>query len=143
MYSTYVIRKFMHNAHKLMCKTNLNLCAHPKRTYAYGMTYTEFLRQLGKAGLTVKEFATLLGMNRNSITNCAARGEVPVHLAVIASLMAEMAEHRLDFRQVMLRIPVEPKKARGAGQHRRFGGDPQEVLGLSFENKEKEIDEQH
>lgn len=107
------------------------------------MTYTEFLRQLGKAGLSAKEFAELLGMNRNSITNCASKTEVPTHLAVIASLMAEMAEHQLDFKQVMQRISFEPKKARGAGKQGRFGGDTQAELGLDFEREKKEIDEQH
>ena len=38
------------------------------------MMYEEFLRQLGKAGLTVKEFAQLIRMNRVSISNLADAG---------------------------------------------------------------------
>lgn len=65
------------------------------------MTYTEFKRQLGKAGLTVRAFAALLGQTPNSITNYASKGEVPTHLAIIAVLMAEMADAGLDFKDAL------------------------------------------
>jgi len=77
------------------------------------MTYDEFQRQLGKAGLTIREFAELVGMNRNSISNCSRKGEVPSHLAIIAALMGEMAENRVDFCSVLAKIEIEPKKSRG------------------------------
>ena len=64
------------------------------------MTYYEFLRQLGKAGLTVKEFAELIRMNRISINN-SKQGKVPSHLAVIACLMGEMAERGVDYRDAL------------------------------------------
>ncbi|WP_264381716.1 XRE family transcriptional regulator [Pseudomonas sp. MM227] len=97
------------------------------------MTYEEFQRQLGKAGMSVKEFAGLLGMNRNSITNCSARGEIPSHLAVISVLMAEMAEHQIDFRSALARIEIVPKRPRGAGAKGKFGGSPQEPPTLSLD----------
>ena len=78
------------------------------------MTYDEFLRQLGKAALNIREFAELLQMNSNSLSNYAKQGEVPSHLAVIATLMGEMAEHRLDFRGPLSRIEIPRKKPRGA-----------------------------
>lgn len=84
------------------------------------MTYVEFQRQLGKAGLTLREFADLMGMNRNSVTNYSKKGEVPSHLAVIASLMGEMAEHQLDFRGVIAKMVIEPKKPRGNLEKRYF-----------------------
>lgn len=62
------------------------------------MSYKEFKRRLGKAGLSVKEFATLMRIECNSVSNYAAKGTVPVHLAVAAVLMAEMADSGLDFR---------------------------------------------
>lgn len=95
------------------------------------MTYDEFLRQLGKAGLTVREFAALVKMNRNSVTNCAQRGGVPSHLAVIVTLMAEMAEHRVDFRQALSELEIGPKKPRGAATKGRFGGSRQAVLPIT------------
>lgn len=106
----------------------------PVRPVSYAaMTYEEFQRQLGKAGISVKEFAGLLGMNRNSVTNCSLRGEVPSHLAVIVALMAEMAEHQIDFKKALSRLEIAPKKPRGAGGKGRFGGSPQAPLTLSLE----------
>ena len=67
------------------------------------MTYTEFKRQLGKAGLTVRAFAALLGQTPNSITNYASKGDVPTHLGIIATLMAEMADAGMDFQAVLQR----------------------------------------
>lgn len=74
------------------------------------MTYKEFRRLLGKAGLTAKEFAHLLSLNPNSITNYSSLGEVPPHFAIIVSLMGAMADHRLDFREVISGIAIANKK---------------------------------
>ena len=92
------------------------------------MIYEEFLRQLGKAGLSIRTFSELIGMNRNSVSNYARKGEVPAHLAVMAALMGEMQEHGLDFRAVLERIVLKPKKPRGGSRRGRFGGDPQSDL---------------
>lgn len=87
------------------------------------MTYDEFRRQLGKAGLTVKGFAQLIKQTPNSITNYAAHGDVPSHLAVIAALMGDMAESGLDFRATLARIQFEPNKPRGGVEKGHFGGN--------------------
>jgi hypothetical protein len=92
------------------------------------MSYEEFLRQLGKAGLTVREFAKLVRMNRVSISNNAKKGQVPSHLAMIACLMGEMAEKGIDYREVLSRIDIEPRKARGVAAKGKFGGDRQEDM---------------
>ncbi|AKK24788.1 hypothetical protein [Pandoraea oxalativorans] len=92
------------------------------------MTYTEFLRHVGKAGLTVKGFADLIKMNCVSLSNCAKKDEVPSHLAVIAALMGEMADKGVDYRSVVARIEIARKKPRGAGKEGRFGGDPEREL---------------
>ncbi len=89
------------------------------------MDYDEFRRQLGKAGLTAKDFAELVKLNCNSITNYAQRGEVPTHLAVIAALLGEMAERKINFRDVLSRIEITPNKPRGAGIG-KFGGKKNE-----------------
>lgn len=85
-----------------------------------GMTYDEFKRQLGKAGVTAREFAELLKLNPSSVTNYAKQGAVPNHLAVIVTLMGEMAEHRINFRTVISRIDIEPNKPRGSQAVGRF-----------------------
>lgn len=87
------------------------------------MTYDEFRRQLGKAGLSAKSFAELIKQNPNSITNYAAQGEVPPHLAIIVTLMADMADHELDFRVALSRIRFEAAKHRGSAVKGRFGGN--------------------
>lgn len=97
------------------------------------MTYEEFQRQLGKAGLTIKAFAELVKMNRVSLSNYAKQGEVPSHLAVIAVLLGEMADQGIDFRRVLARISISPKKPRGNGRRGRFGGNPQRDLDLLSE----------
>lgn len=95
------------------------------------MTYDEFRRQLGKAGLTVKGFALLIKQTPNSITNYAAHGEVPQHLAIIAALMGDMAESALDYRSTLSRIQLQTSKPRGRSLKGRFGGTKQISLDLS------------
>ncbi len=92
------------------------------------MTYDEFRRQLGKAGLTVKAFADLIKQTPNSITNYAAQGEVPPHLAIVAALMGDMAEGGLDFRATLSRIRFDACKPRGGATKGRFGGSKQTPL---------------
>lgn len=89
------------------------------------MNYEEFQRHIGKAGLTLKEFAELNRMNRVSLSNLAKKGEVPSHLGIIAALLGEMKDKGVDFREVLSRIHILPKKARGGGKGGRFGGDRQ------------------
>jgi hypothetical protein len=84
------------------------------------MTYEEFIRHLGKAGLSVRAFAGLVRMNQNSVSNYAQAGEVPAHLAIMAALMGEMGDHGLDFKGVLSRIDIEPKKPRGASKRGGF-----------------------
>lgn len=77
------------------------------------MEYGEFKRQLGKAGITIKDFASLLKLQPTSISNYARAGKVSDHLAVIACLMGEMAENGLDFRSVIAQLELESNKPRG------------------------------
>lgn len=76
------------------------------------MEYDEFKRRLGKAGLSVKEFADLVCVSGNTVSNYAARGSVPVHFAVAVTLMAEMAEHQLEFRIPLKSIGSESSRQR-------------------------------
>ena len=94
------------------------------------MTYEAFLKSLGRAGLSVRAFADLVGMKPNSVSNYARMGEVPRHLAVIAALCGEMNVCGIDYQRVVSRIGAEPKKPRGAAKLGRFGGDRQEQLEL-------------
>jgi len=96
------------------------------------MSYANFLLELERAGLSVRAFAELVGMNPNSISNYA-RGELPAHLALIAVLIAELDAHRLDYRRAITKVEIAPKKPRGGAQRGRFGGDRQIGLDLQGE----------
>lgn len=93
------------------------------------MTYDNFLAELNSAGLSVKRFADLVGMQPNSVSNYKKRGEVPVHLALIASLLAEMSTHHIDYEPVIARVQPVKKRSRGAASG-RFAGDKQTSLGF-------------
>ena len=68
------------------------------------MPYEEFQRLMGKAGLSIKEFATLLDMNPNSITNYKKIGKVPTHIAVLVYLLSSMKVEGVDFYPIFEKI---------------------------------------
>lgn len=68
------------------------------------MPYTEFQRLIGKAGLSIKEFAALLDMKPNSITNYSKQGVVPTHIAVIVALISTMKDEGLDFYPIFEKV---------------------------------------
>ena len=110
------------------------MCCNLIKSWAkYGVTYEDFLGELNKAGLSVKRFADLIGMQPNSVSNNKKRGEVPVHLALIASLLAEMAARQIDYEPVMARVQPLKKRPRGAAVDGRFAGDKQTTLGFAHE----------
>ncbi|MDO9384500.1 MAG: XRE family transcriptional regulator [Hyphomicrobiaceae bacterium] len=95
------------------------------------MGYESFLRDLARAGLSIRAFAELIGMNPNSVSNYARSGEVPDHLAIIAVLIAEMGAHGLDFRVAISKVELTAKKPRGRARPGQFGGDRQVSLDLN------------
>lgn len=94
------------------------------------MTYEEFRRQLGKAGLTNRQFADLVKINPNSITNFKKEGEVPDHWAIVALLMGLLADQGIDYKEPISRISLAGRKVRGAAAKGRFGGSKQIGLHL-------------
>lgn len=94
------------------------------------MPYNAFLEELAKAGLSVRAFAELVGMNPNSISNYARPGELPTHLALITVLIVGVSELGGDYRRIMSRVRVRPKKPRGGARRGHFGGDRQTSLDL-------------
>jgi hypothetical protein len=92
-------------------------------TVFVSMDYEEFKRQLGKAGISGREFSRIVKLNPNSLTNYSKTGKIPAHWAIIAALMGEMAEKGLDFKTVIESIELEPNKPRGAAKDGNFGGN--------------------
>lgn len=94
------------------------------------MLYTEFLQELDKAGLTIRAFAELVGMNPNSISNYARTGEIPAHLALIAVLVEALNSNGINYKRVMAKVKLAPKRPRGNARKGHFGGDRQDSLDL-------------
>ncbi|WP_202758287.1 XRE family transcriptional regulator [Delftia acidovorans] len=92
------------------------------------MSYSDFVAELQNIGLSVRAFAELVGMNPNSLSNYAGHGELPTHIALIAVLIAGIAEKGGDYRKIMSKVAITPKKPRGSGKRGRFGGDPQQAM---------------
>ncbi len=65
------------------------------------MVYKEFSRHVGKAGLSLAEFARLIGVAPKSVTNYAGQPDVPTLYAIVAVLMGEAADRGVDFRHVL------------------------------------------
>ena len=97
--------------------------------FVYFMTYDEFQRHIGKAGLKLNQFADLVKMNHASISNMKRCATVPTHLAIIATLLGEMAEREIDFRSILGEIEISYKRPRGAGVG-KFGGNKQNNLDI-------------
>lgn len=93
------------------------------------MNYKAFRSHLGRAGLTNKDFAELVGLNSKSITNYAQNDEVPDHWAIVALLMGEMAGNGLEFKHLLYKMNIKPNKIRGAAKG-RWGGSKQADLNL-------------
>jgi transcriptional regulator with XRE-family HTH domain len=98
------------------------------------MPYTDFLYELEKAGLSIRAFAGLIGIKPNSISNYARTGELPTHIALIAVLVAEMGTRGIDYRRIMTKVELSPKKPRGGAKPGHFGGDPQSNFDLLMDH---------
>ncbi|WP_457747807.1 hypothetical protein [Sulfurimonas sp.] len=77
------------------------------------MDYEELVRNIGKAGLTIKKFAELIKANPNSITNLSnEEKKVPKNLAIIAMLLGELVDNGIDYKPLFDKLQLEPQKAR-------------------------------
>ena len=76
------------------------------------MNYDELIRNIGKAGLSVKEFAILLKANPNSITNKKKKECVPKNLGIIAVLLGEMVDKGLDYKHLFEKLNLNEQKRR-------------------------------
>lgn len=81
------------------------------------MEYGEFRRHLGKAGMTINEFAAYLGVRPASVSNYAKKGTVPPAYAMVSVLMGEAADHAVDYKSALARFGVIP---RGAAENVRY-----------------------
>jgi hypothetical protein len=80
------------------------------------MTYEEFKRNVRAAGLSIQDFASLMGMpHRQAITNYSKVGFVPDHFAVIVRLMVALVDAGGDVRAALGGLEMKRKLGRGGG----------------------------
>lgn len=70
------------------------------------MTYTEFRRHLGKAGLTVNEFSSLIDVRASSVSNYAKKNAVPRQYAILAILLGDAADRGHNFRDLLRQFGI-------------------------------------
>jgi len=70
------------------------------------MGYEEFRRHLGKAGLSINAFASLISVSPSSISNYSKKAQVPRHYAVLAILLGDVADNSVDFRALLARFGI-------------------------------------
>jgi hypothetical protein len=75
------------------------------------MDYREFRRQLGKAGVTVNDYSSLLHVRPSSISNYAKKGFVPQAHAIIAVALGEAGDNGTDFLALLARYGVSPERS--------------------------------
>ena len=83
------------------------------------MTYSEFRRHLGKAGMTINEFAAYLCVRPSSVSNYAKTGEVPRTYAMLAVLMGEAVDRGVPIADVFTRYGITPQPTE-TGNVRQF-----------------------
>lgn len=76
------------------------------------MDYNELKRNIGKAGLSIKEFAHLIKAHPSSITNLSNQENMPKNLTIIAVLLGEMVDQGIEYKRLFDKMDLEPQKAR-------------------------------
>jgi len=76
------------------------------------MKYEELIRNIGKAGLDVKQFADLLKANPNSITNLSQKDVVPKNIMIIAVLLGELVDKGIEYKSLFEKMNLKEQKAR-------------------------------
>lgn len=62
------------------------------------MTYETFKINVRKAGLNLRQFASLIDMNNRSISNYSRQDSIPEHLALISLMMVELERRDVDLK---------------------------------------------
>jgi hypothetical protein len=71
--------------------------------------YAEFRRHLGKAGMTINQFAAYLGVRPASVSNHSKSGVVPRNYAIIAILLGDAADRGVNGPKLLGSFGVFPQ----------------------------------
>lgn len=74
------------------------------------MDYDEFKRHLGKAGVSINEYAALLHVRPSSISNYAKKGAIPQQHALIAVALGDAGDRGVNFLELFSRYGVHPAR---------------------------------
>lgn len=101
------------------------------------MLYAEFRRHLGKAGMTINEFAAYLGIRPASVSNYSKSGSVPRAYAIIAILLGEAADRSVNSAQLLENFGVTPRAVPTGSNVKQFDmfRAPQPLSALAEERK--------
>jgi hypothetical protein len=73
------------------------------------LLYAEFRRHLGKAGMTINDFAAYLGIRPASVSNHSKVGSVPRTYAIIAILLGEAADRGVHGADLLGHFGIAPR----------------------------------
>ena len=68
------------------------------------MTYSEFQTELINSGLSIKDFASLIGMHPNTVTNYKSKEVLPLNLAIVITLLAELKVNGIDPQPIVAQV---------------------------------------
>ena len=71
------------------------------KEWSHCMTYAELQMTLLEMDLSIKDLATLLGMNPNSITNYKSTGIIPLNLAITVTLITHLKKAKLSPEEII------------------------------------------
>ncbi len=95
-----------------MDKIHLFMDNRLKSSYVDYMDYQTFKLCVRRAGMEIKDFAGMVGLNHRSISNYSKRGEIPMHLAIMAVMMVELVKQDVDLKAVFAKSEL-------TGRHRK------------------------
>lgn len=72
------------------------------------MVYSEFRRHLGKAGMTINDFASFLCVRPASVSNYSKLGSVPRAYGIIVILLGESADRGVNNAQLLASFGITP-----------------------------------
>jgi hypothetical protein len=84
------------------------------------MTYETFKDNIKKTGLSIKQFSVLIKTSHRSISSYSIQGKVPKHLAIISTLMLEMAKKDVSFMHLFENLEIDSFQKRGKDQFKNM-----------------------
>jgi predicted transcriptional regulator len=80
------------------------------------LDYREFRRHLGKAGFSVNQFAELLEVRPNSVSNYRRMPTVPRIYSLLAVLLGDCVDRGVDVTTLFERFRIVSRKEPAAGE---------------------------